>query len=1032
MIKYPQQPPQQQQQQPSTPQRTVLMLSPMGGNSDYSHLLPSPPKFPSTEAPSWMMKSSNQEMTSLPTLTPEHVQQKLQSPCRTTVLESTEEARNASIPAFQHQTRMSAFTSPQQQKQQHQQRRSPTEAAHADSELSFFSRVTDSSSSGSNLNKSMDSVQVELTQNLRPLNQPFPPSPQLTTTTEAVSLDYLSQATTPTRSKNNDLLDNCDPFSSFNTIYHERHIVSDGDVAGVVIPVKAAATFATPSTTITSSGAILVNEPVQQHDHLMIQQRQESLQRELKREFYEEEYQYDHDEELALHRQLQYEFQDEQNIRSRLEYQFQQIDVASGKEDISIHPTTFFKFSSAQAYAGDVGPEQFEQAVVQQQLHTNTSSRFGESDVRQNLFNQHFSLRIEKKIHDLTNSESSEPLNRVQKQVVESMTAIVSAKVGSSPGPFNQNCKSLTPSEECREKTMSTLHIANSSSGNGLDALSVGEHIDIHSDIEEKNSAVAVESTLNCTAIKLNTLARQMSMNPNDSEPEELSLSSTDPDTNSGFDLMDLAGELRSNKIENESRLSYEIYESHQARHQCRHSDTSFETFGAPKPASLAKTSVPPRNLQKPVLFNPAIKSPRLQQLSEKKFNSLNNKIGRSFLVSKCTADNRTRAVSPIVRMRTHRTSHVGTTKQSLCAEDIAALGGRKWKDKMKIIKRNRKKEKSIVDEKIPNSYIDREKQRYRTDKTKFKLRKNCREPPFFIVAGHKFQIPTEIPSCNGGIIELLERFISTRCGNVNDTYDGREEGDDESLDSYQLSFNSDDFELGTESETSTLDKQLGSKSTTRSQTVTHVAEQMPKHTITADINDKQFIRQFIATATTEGFLLLSHMKNPFKALCRPSKNAVFIRRGAQSSSGKFVGPKLVWKEIKGNEEGEIDLFAIRSIEKATVLELENYPYALPRRSLFLRLDNGLDYVFEAKSEADALHFVHGMRWIIARLAFNLIIGNVSVSCELLDVGEKAMIDDRYGMFPRSVNEETRWVVAMNEATTHLVQGVSCSPNAAR
>ena len=49
----------------------------------------------------------------------------------------------------------------------------------------------------------------------------------------------------------------------------------------------------------------------------------------------------------------------------------------------------------------------------------------------------------------------------------------------------------------------------------------------------------------------------------------------------------------------------------------------------------------------------------------------------------------------------------------------------------------------------------------------------------------------------------------------------------------------------------------------------------------------------------------------------------------------------------------------------------------------------------------------------------------MSVSCELLDVGEESNIDDRYGMFPSSVNEETQWTMAMNEATTHLAQEVS-------
>ena len=52
-----------------------------------------------------------------------------------------------------------------------------------------------------------------------------------------------------------------------------------------------------------------------------------------------------------------------------------------------------------------------------------------------------------------------------------------------------------------------------------------------------------------------------------------------------------------------------------------------------------------------------------------------------------------------------------------------------------------------------------------------------------------------------------------------------------------------------------------------------------------------------------------------------------------------------------------------------------------------LRTEGGDHYIFEAmEDEGVAYRFVHGMRWIVARLAFNLIIGNLNVSCELLNV----------------------------------------------
>ena len=347
----------------------------------------------------------------------------------------------------------------------------------------------------------------------------------------------------------------------------------------------------------------------------------------------------------------------------------------------------------------------------------------------------------------------------------------------------------------------------------------------------------------------------------------------------------------------------------------------------------------------------------------------------------------------------------------------------------MRNVKKLRDKEKSkrqIQKESNPNELIGGEKRTQATKKTKLKTRKNKREPSFFVVAGQKYQIPTGIPTCKGDVIDLLERFMNTRCGNIDDTYDG-DEDEDESVDSNELSFYS-DYESGSESETSTVDKQVenaATRSAGSNPTVRHSTKMIPKHSITVDISDKQFIRQFIATATTEGIVLLSHSKNFSTAIRRPVKNTAFLRRVIQSSSSSFVGPKFEWKDAKGAEGGEIDIFSIRSLDKATVLELENYPYAMPGRCLFLRLQKGLEYVFEAKDETEAIRFVHGMRWLIARLAFNLIIGNVSVSCELLDVGEESNIDDRYGMFPSSVNEETQWTMAMNEATTHLAQEVS-------
>ena len=1079
------------------------MLSPTGGKSDYSRLLPPPAKLLTATTASL---ASRNEMTVLPTLTPERVQQKLQSPRRITMQGTTAEA-GESLTLSQQHTRFSAFTSPHQNQRQ---RRLPTESALANGELSFFTRVNDISTSSSNINNSMDSFQIELPQNLRPVNQSFYNSPQRTTATGVVSLEYISPATTPAKSQvddgntstppmiGEDFLGVGDAFSHINNNSDERNVVSDCDVAGMLIPVKGTTKFATKlsssnvETPLKATFAAIapvshflpggdtgvgVNQPVhlleQQHEHLLLQQEQELLQRQIRNEVHKEQQQQDDcEEELALQRQLQNEFQDEQNTLSRLEYQFHEIDETIGEKDVSRQQTIVHKFSSTPAQARDELSTQLKQSIRQVDdswqtdpaVHTVLINPLNDNGVHPNLMHPKVSQKdilLEPTIiaehvknvetfeshdespRDLGNVEASEHSNIVQRQVIERMMVMPPEQVRSYSNQLKRNRRSTAASRTCREKNTSTPRISNSSSGSESDAVSMEEDIKIQYEIEKNwptNTVDSLKSTMHRAVGKLKTLATHIAKSSNDSIPEavntstESSSSSTDPDTISGLDLNDLTGELRNNAKEIGTQVSTDNNEIISAHHQRRNSATSFDTLGSPKPASLAEVFVPPSNLQKPVPLNPAKTSPRLPTPSKKKFDSSSNVNGQTYIVPKSTVDNRTRAVTPIVRMRNQGTVHMETpvedeTKQTQRENDTKGMKQRHWKGKMKIVKKSREKEKSKLqfeNENKQNSYGDKTKQRQPAKKAKLKVRKTRKEPSFFVVAGHRYQIPTGIPTCKGDVIELLERFMSTRCGNIDDTFDG----DDDSVNSNEFSFYSDDYESGSDSETSTVDKQLEkavSKTTARIQAVNHIAEKVPKHAITVDINDKQFIRQFIANVTTEGIVLLSHMKNHSKALRRPTKNTAFLRRGTQTSSDNFIGPKLVWNDVKGDEGGEIDLFVIRSLEKATALELENYPYAMPGRSLFLRLNKGVDYVFEAKDETEALRFVHGMRWLIARLAFNLIIGNVSVSCELLDVGEKMNVDDRYGMFPSTVKEETQWTMAMNEATTHLVQEVSKS-----
>jgi len=135
------------------------------------------------------------------------------------------------------------------------------------------------------------------------------------------------------------------------------------------------------------------------------------------------------------------------------------------------------------------------------------------------------------------------------------------------------------------------------------------------------------------------------------------------------------------------------------------------------------------------------------------------------------------------------------------------------------------------------------------------------------------------------------------------------------------------------------------------------------------------------------------------------------------------VGPQLLWKDGTDNEScenGSIDLFDIQSMEKSTAVQMQNYPFAMPGNCFFVRKSDGRDFAFEADSDEEARRFIHGLRWLVARLAFNLIFGNRDVSCELVTLHA-----DEKGMSPHSTVEDGHYSnKAMNDVTNHLVERV--------
>ena len=149
-------------------------------------------------------------------------------------------------------------------------------------------------------------------------------------------------------------------------------------------------------------------------------------------------------------------------------------------------------------------------------------------------------------------------------------------------------------------------------------------------------------------------------------------------------------------------------------------------------------------------------------------------------------------------------------------------------------------------------------------------------------------------------------------------------------------------------------------------------------------------------------------------AFRRPCGVVAHLNLGSPKD-GIYEGPQLGWKKQDGSDGGVIDLFDIQSMDTASLDMLENYQFAIPDNTFFVVLNDNKHVVFEASSDTEAKRFIHGLRWVVARLSFNLVVGNPLVSCELLSV------EGKNSASPQTPLEEARWSKAMNDVTNRLV-----------
>lgn len=405
---------------------------------------------------------------------------------------------------------------------------------------------------------------------------------------------------------------------------------------------------------------------------------------------------------------------------------------------------------------------------------------------------------------------------------------------------------------------------------------------------------------------------------------------------------------------------------------------------------------------------------------------------------------------TPIMRMRDPSVQDALTEKETGVAipssppmqeADFQQAKQRKWKRKLKQAERRKAEERQKLDGGRRNKKIEN--------------RANRRDAS------------PSVPCGQDGLFDVVHDFVSSRCGGVADALSSFEKiAVDYSSDSSDASEEDDLSECESDSMPSKIPIErepkepphrgtstkmppprdrvvVDEKKTTvnfRNPPVNHprmcnaaepvqpsfqnTAASLAKKCVDASapietVQNKNFIRNFIDLAKDKGIEVMFHSGGRMQEFSKPVKGKVFLKDGQSIANGRFVGPRLIWDLDSSDHKAVVDLFDIRSLDKAIALQLQSYPFAVPGRSVLLRINQGHDYVFELKDEVSALHFVHGMRWLVARLAFNLIIGNVNVSCELLQLGDCSIATK--ASLSRGAVLESRLPSAMNNLSNHLV-----------
>ena len=194
-------------------------------------------------------------------------------------------------------------------------------------------------------------------------------------------------------------------------------------------------------------------------------------------------------------------------------------------------------------------------------------------------------------------------------------------------------------------------------------------------------------------------------------------------------------------------------------------------------------------------------------------------------------------------------------------------------------------------------------------------------------------------------------------------------------------------------------------------------------------------VQAFIEEMVKEGQSTLWHQET---SALTPATVVIRLKKGYRFLDGNYCAPRLIWTDHKNDHTYELDLFDIQSLDRANLLQLGNhFPYSIPGRCMCLHLKNTTSFIFETRSEKDAVRFVTCIRSIIARLAYNLVTANFGddvCGCEdLLELGDLIDATTTYNnrlSIPgssktnRAVSSNNDRSRAMDDVTEHMIEKI--------